>query len=149
MDGYFSFPVGPLDEEAHMPSAASTTLEIQTDHRHWLRELDAWESCLALCQSEQALLVNELERLQQVIQNHGSVMEKHARAIQSERQQIAASERELPGCEARPVGHPVADAHARIDAQHVEQRSLHERIKRIHHSLMTQLAMYKDRPSYE
>lgn len=132
-----------------MPHSKPTLVELQADHRHWLREVERWESNLDLWTSEQSLFVKEIARLQQVIQAHGSELQKHASALKAVKEEIVASEREMAGRQGPEIAATLAEAHSKIEGKHAAQRDLHERIKRIHHTLTTQLATCKREPHYD
>jgi len=118
-----------------------TLATIQADHQHWLRDIEHWNGDLVLLQNEQALFVKEIARRQQVIQQHGSTLQAHAATLKSLKDEIVASEREMAGLQGREPGQRFAEAHAKTEANLTAQRDLHERLKREHQSLMTQLAM--------
>ena len=119
-----------------------TLAAIQTDHQQWLRELELWDGDLIILQNEQALLVKELARLQQVTQKLGNELQSHAASVKGLREEIASSEREMAGLQGREPGRALAEAHAMTEANYAAQRDLHERLKSDHQALMTQLAMF-------
>lgn len=119
------------------------TLEaIQTNHQQWLRELELWDGDLIILQNEQALLVKELTRLQQVIQKLGNDLQSHVASVKGLRKEIASSEREIAGLQGRQPDRALAEAHSRTEANQAAQRDLHERLKSDHQALMTQFAMF-------
>lgn len=119
-----------------------TLAAIQTDHQQWLRELELWEGDLIVLQNEQALLVKELARLQQVTQKLRDELQSHAASVKGLREEIVSSEREMATLQGREPGRALAEAHSRTDANYAVQRDLHERLKIEHQALMTQLAMF-------
>ena len=119
------------------------TLEaIQSDNQLWLRELELWDGDLIILQNEQALLVKELARLEQVTQKLGNDLRSHAAGVKGLREEIASSEREMVALQGRVPGRVLAETHAKTEANHAAQRGLHERLKSEHQALMTQLAMF-------
>ncbi|MBI3862884.1 MAG: hypothetical protein HY290_13420 [Planctomycetia bacterium] len=124
--------------------AESSLVEFQSDHQHWLREIERWEGCLDLWENEQTLLEREISRLQDAIQNHGSELRAHIEALKTLKAEIASSEREMIVRKGTAVDRSLAEAHSKIERNHAAQRDLHERFKRIHHTLMERLDLCED-----
>lgn len=121
-----------------------TLHDIQSDHQHWLREVERWEGCLDLWGHEQELLEQELTRLHDAIKTHGSELRRHAEALKALKGEIASSEREMISYKGTDVDRSLAESHSKIEAHHTAQRDLHERFKRIHHTLMGRLELCDD-----
>lgn len=121
-----------------------TLLEIQSDHQHWLREIERWEGCLDLWDREQKLLEREVTRLQESIQKHGSELLAEIESLKSLKAEIVASERKMFGRKGTDFDRSLAEGHATIESHHAAQRDLHERFKRIHHTLMGRLELCDD-----
>jgi len=122
-----------------------TIAEIQSDHQHWLREIERWEGRLGLWDNEQALLVREVTRLQQLVHKHGAELEEHAAALKALKEVIAAAERSAV-TQRGEVDRSLAQVHAKTETSHAAQRDLHERLKRMHHTLVAQLSMLQHEP---
>jgi hypothetical protein len=120
--------------------------EMQNDHKHWLRELDIWNSYLRTWKNQQADLVAEASRLQELIEQHGTDLEAHVKSIDGHN-------REIVECERAMVEHPVEGTievlHDVCSSHHEEARITHERLKQIHHTLMVQLAVLRHEPFRE
>jgi hypothetical protein len=81
-----------------------TLAEVQSDHQHWLREIERWQGCFELWENEQTLLERELSRLQQAIERHGSELRAHVAASSALKAEIAASEPWSPSTAPVPPG---------------------------------------------
>ena len=129
-----------------MSKSNPRTIEIQSNHLHWLREIERWESQLDLWENEQGLLTRELARLQQIIQKHGTDLASHAAAIKALKAEIAATEREIVAAQGNEHQRSLVEMHLESQNSHAAQRDLHEQIKRRHHILIAQLAMRQHEP---
>jgi chromosome segregation ATPase len=117
----------------------STLPAIQSDHQHWLREIERWDSCLEGWEGEQSLLARELARLQESIEKHGSELKRHVKSLKALKTEIAASERELILHKGADVDRGLAEAHSKLEVHHSAERDLHERLKQMQHTLMERL----------
>lgn len=132
-----------------MLSSPPTTAGIQSDHQHWLREIERWEERLALWENEEGLLTRETARLQEIVNKHGAEIESHSSALKELKEEIAAVERQLAGAHDGRSDRLLTELHAQTERKHAEQRELHERITRRHHTLIAQLAMRQHEPIRE
>jgi hypothetical protein len=131
--------------------SASTITTMQTDHKHWLKDIERWAGYLRTWQGQQTSLLAEVARFQDSIRQHGADLRKHADALEKHRNEILACERSM--VENHNAGQEVesdlAEAHHKGAGHHDEQLTLHERIKQCHHTLMVQLALLRREPFRE
>jgi septal ring factor EnvC (AmiA/AmiB activator) len=125
-----------------MPEAPLS--ELISDHKHWLSEIERWEGYVQTWNQQQAALAREIETL---LADHGRQLKEHAQAVVSLKRGIVECERMIAGgkCDAREA----ARRHSREAGLHDEQRNIHERLKRTHHTLMAGLALLKGQPFRE
>lgn len=127
--------------------AEQTLAEMQHDHKHWLAEIERWEGYLRMWQGEQAKLAEEFRRILSAIERHGSDLVEHARALEAHKQEIIACERGM--VEHFPPGVLTAELvenHGASKRHHEQQRELHERIKKDHHTFFAALSMLRHEP---
>lgn len=124
--------------------AQMTPIELGRDHKHWLAEVERWQSYLRLWTQQQASLAKDVDR---VIRGHGQQLSEHAKSLEDLQHSIADCERTLTGG---------AQAAAALQTQHEmdlrlheEQRTFHEQLKATHHRLMLALAILKGEPFRE
>jgi hypothetical protein len=129
--------------------SGTSTVEIQSDHQHWLREIERWEVQLGAWENEQALLVREVNRLQQIVQKHGAELSAHAAALNALKDEIVATERGLVARQGREPDKSLVEMHSKAEAKHAAQRDIHERLKSMQHTLVAQLAMHEHEPIRE
>ena len=120
--------------------------EMQRDHKHWLREIERWESYVRSWAAHQQDLLEEIRRLEQSVQEHGLELTAHADAIQQHKREILSCERatfeHAPDADIRPV----AERHLRGEAGHEQLLKEHESLRQFHHTLVAALALIKHQP---
>ena len=126
-----------------MSEEFSTPSTTPADHRYWKQEHGAWRSDIALWQQEYDAMRVALEALKQAVERHGEALRKHAVAINDHEAALDLRERVTAERETgheRP-GFDDAGSDQRQSVAHLEQRQVHERMKREHHRLVAQLEM--------
>ncbi len=126
-----------------------TIRDMQADHHVWLNEIDRWQGYLRTWQKQQANLLQEFEKFQKRVAQYGNDLKGHADSLAMHRSEIVACERAMVeqhkgGEQLEPQ---LAEAHAKSVGHHEAQRSLHERLKQMHHTLLAQLGMLEHKPS--
>lgn len=115
---------------------------MHTEHRYWKQEHGTWRGDIALWQQEYDAMHAAIEALQQAVERHGEALRKHVVTINDHEAALDLQERVIAEREtghARPgLNEADVDQHA---LGHLEQRQVHERMKREHHRLVAQLEM--------
>jgi hypothetical protein len=124
--------------------AEALTNEMGGDHKHWLLEMERWQSYLRVWNEQQAALADEVAA---IIQNHGRQLRENAQAVETLKRGIVDCERAMLA--GTSVPREAAQRHAREAALHDEQRVVHERLKQSHHTLMAAQALLKGQPCRE
>jgi hypothetical protein len=125
-------------EFVHMPT--TPVVDKAADNKHWLAEIERWESYLRIWRKQQESVAAEIESW---IKAEAQQLERHASGVEALKQAIVDCEREMMTKSAS------AGATSRVATLHDEQRHAHERIKRIHHNLLACLAILKAKPLRE
>ena len=128
-----------------------TIRDMQADHHVWLNEIERWQGYLRTWRNEQPNLLQEFEKFQKRLAQYGNDLNGHAGALETHRSEIIACERAMveqdqAGGQAEPE---LVEAHAKSVRHHEAQRSLHERLKQMHHTLLAQLGMLGHTPSID
>ena len=121
-----------------------TPTTIHADHRYWKQEHSTWRSDIVLWQQEYDAMRTAIEALGRTVERHGAALRKHAVAINDHEAALDLQERVIAeheiGLERPGPDDGGTDQQQQIMA-HLEQRQVHERMKREHHRLVAQLEM--------
>lgn len=127
-----------------METQTSVT-DMQVDHQHWLREIERWENYVAVWGEQEKKLTEQYTRMLHAVDQHGSHIEQHAH-------DMAALKATIVGCEQKMLGghdevtDALANQHEKGTTRHDEQRTVHEKLKQEHHTLMATMAMFQQKP---
>ena len=128
-----------------MTEDISTPLTMHADHRYCKQEHGTWRGDIVLWQQEYDAMRAAIEALEQTVERHGEALRKHAFAINDHEASLDLHERAIAE---RETGHErpgldvdAGDSHQRQSMAHLEQRQVHELMKREHHRLVAQLEM--------
>ena len=127
-----------------MKTQLSTT-DIQADHQHWLREIERWENYVAVWEEQEKRLTEEYTRMQHAVDQHGRHIRQHARDIAELKATIAECERKMMGGH-DDVTDSLTEQHGKGTARHDDQRTVHEKLKQEHHTLMAAMAVFQQKP---
>ncbi len=125
--------------------------DMQTDHKHWLGEIERWQGSARTWISQEQRLVDEIEQFQQLFKRYGADLKAHEAALDAHLKEIVDCERGMVekhrrGVDAEPA---LVEFHRTESDHHAEQLRQHERLKRLHHILATQIAMLREAASHE
>jgi len=118
---------------------------MQTDHQHWLREIERWENDVSVWGEQQKRLTEEYTRMQHAIDPHGGHIHQHVRDIAELKATIVACERKMMEGSDDATG-ALAQQHETGTTRHDDQRAVHEKLKQEHHTLMATMAMFQQKP---
>src|SRR5688572_18399874 len=121
---------------------ATVMADAAADHKHWLAEIERWESYLRLWQKERDGVAAEIESW---IKAEARQLDEHSRGIAALKQSIVEAERQMM----TPSAQANADREAKVATLHDKQLHAHDRIKRIHQNLLACLAILKAKPLRE
>jgi hypothetical protein len=119
----------------------SLLTEIASDHRHWLLEIERWETAVANWRERQRTFASEIADR---VGAHGKLLEEHAAALKSLRHEIADCERAMM---ARKPDEALRGLHAKEATGHERQRAVHDRLQEAQHLLGAALAALKHGPN--
>lgn len=115
--------------------------EMHCDHKHRVNEIALWQEQLNHWRGELKESLRDLEQLKTALVCHDQALQKHAEELDRECTRLGRHEHALAEYEGGGAGEELvalAQAHRDELARQDERRSVHERIKRHHHSLMAQ-----------
>ncbi len=119
--------------------------EMQADHRHWLREIERWENYVNVWAEQEKRLTEEYTRMIHAVDQHGAHIKQHARDIAELKATIVECERKMASTDDE-VTDELADQHEKGTARHHDQRDVHEKLKKKHHTLMAAMAVFQQKP---
>ncbi|MCE9607031.1 MAG: hypothetical protein K8U03_19265 [Planctomycetia bacterium] len=122
---------------------AATNLELHRDHLEWKTDNAFWRDELAVWQTELKQAGPMLERLPQILREHASKLEVHARSIRFAEQGLDDHECRLVRAAqaATPSKAAPGGEHCVETYDHAQQWEMHESLKRKHHTLLARLSM--------
>lgn len=112
----------------------------QKEHQTWRNEIDHWRKGHTAVLSVLAELQDAIRRHEEALANHVQEIEQIALGLDEHEQSMHAYECQGTGLEQQE---PMTKSHQLQEDRQIYQRNVHERIKRHHHAVMTQLAMLK------
>jgi hypothetical protein len=117
----------------------ATHRQMHADHANWLKEDDLWRDDIRAWQSELKKAIGEIDELHKLLKKHEVKLQKHAASVRAYEQatrnhEHALAEHERGETDADLV--PLAPLHGQEAANHAEQHTRHEWLKRSHHTLM-------------
>lgn len=112
----------------------------QKEHQTWRNEIDHWRKGHTAVLSVLAELQDAIRRHEEALANHVQEIEQIALGLDEHEQSMHAYECQGTGLEQQE---PMTKSHQLQEDRQIYQRNVHERIKRHHHTVMTQLAMLK------
>ena len=126
-----------------MSENLATLSAMHTDHQYWKLEHDAWRRDIALWQDEYEAMRAALKQLEGAVHRHCDALRRHMSVINEHEAVLDLHEREIAeretGHQPRGLADRDSDAHQQCAIAHLEQRQVHERMKREHYTLVTQL----------
>ena len=128
-----------------MNEQSVTSAAMHIDHQHCKQEHATWRSDIVLWQEEYDAMRTALAQLERAIQRHGEALRCHAAAINDHEATLDlheryATEREV-GLERKGMHVDDSDVRQRQAIAHLDQRRVHDRMKREHYKLVGQLEM--------
>lgn len=118
--------------------------DIGHDHKHWLAELERWQSYQRLWGEQQVKATQDVSR---VLQEHEQQLKKHVIALDALLRTIANCERAASSAAASTE--VLQNQHEMDSRLHNEQRAEHERLKAAHHRIMLAVSILKGEPFRE
>jgi hypothetical protein len=117
----------------------ATHRQMHADHANWLKEDDLWRDDVRAWQSELKKAIVQIDDLRELLKKHETKLQKHAASVRAYEQatrkhEHALAEHERGETDADLV--PLAPLHGEEAANHAEQRTKHEWLKKSHHTLI-------------
>jgi hypothetical protein len=126
--------------------AENTHLEMHRDHQYWLKdgafwrdEISLWKEDAQKALGDMTQLENALRELVQSICAHEESVNQHLVKITTHEHSVSEFEQKRAGDSLQLL--TLAKAHKQEEADHVQQRQAHERLKKQHHTIMAQWNM--------
>jgi hypothetical protein len=114
------------------------------DHKKWLSDNNMWRCDISAWQEEFKKAAAGLKQIESALREHEKALQTHAAAIRLREQELDAHEHALAEYERGEPGAELislAKAHEKEAARHARQHDAHERIKKHHHEVITQLKL--------
>lgn len=119
----------------------SVLTEIAGDHKHWLQEIERWESALDGWRERHREFASEMTKR---IAAHSKLLDEHTAALAALRHEITDCERAML---AKKPDDALRGLHARESSAHEKQRAVHERLQEAQYLLAAALAALKHGPA--
>jgi hypothetical protein len=117
----------------------ATHRQMHADHSNWLKEDDLWRDDIRAWQSELKKASGQIDELRELLKKHEVKLQKHAASVRAYEQATRKHEHALAQHEAGETDAdlvPLATLHGEEVANHAEQRTMHEWLKKSHHTLI-------------
>lgn len=124
--------------------SSTSHIDMHREHIGWRKEDAFWRDELAIWEREIHQAIKELPRLEKALRDHAERLRKHAASIRLYEQDFAKHEHaliEYEQGEAPEVLIEMAGAHRHEFDKHIEQRKVHEEVKRQQHALMAKWSL--------
>tara|TARA_R110002049_G_scaffold4601_4_gene31874 strand:+ start:111655 stop:112068 length:414 start_codon:yes stop_codon:yes gene_type:complete len=130
-----------------MSQETESLSEMHTDHRHWKNELAMWRDDLQQWRSQHATAQQSLKQISDMIADHENTINAHEHKIQviektlDEHEKVMAES--LRGGSDPYLDDALTERHEEQVSSIAQQREIHERVKKQHHTSMAQVAILK------
>ena len=121
-------------------------LAMHSEHRQWLSDDSMWRDDLALWRKEIDESLDELGKLEDALHAHRANLQIHLDTFMAGEKEQEAHEHALAEFERGDTRNELqllamAKAHKKHADEHVQQRQAHERLKKLHHTMMAHWAL--------
>ena len=122
-----------------MSKERNTLEDMRPDHRQWDYEHSIWRVDIERWRTEHESALSDLAKLQEIIREHGDLLDTHAETMEWQQQRLRDHNRAMAEFK-RVGGGSVQEAmgmeHRKHAEQHNGQRAAHERIEEYHHKVV-------------
>lgn len=129
---------------AHEPL---TFAGMHAEHRQWQSEHSMWSDDVGHWREQYQSAIAQLKELETLVRQHGEGLDGHQQTIERIQRSSVQHEKSMAGYlregEDAEGQEAMCKNHQQKAEHHAEQRTLHEQLKKRHHTLMAHLTMLK------